>query len=253
MPLASLNTAKIDYTNQIPNEPNGHCIVLIHGFASTKEVNWINTGWTKLLLDAGYQVICLDNRGHGASQKFHAEADYSLKNMAQDVIELLEYLSVENCHMMGYSMGARISASLVMEYPNKFGKVIFAGNGYNMIAGTGDWTPVRNALLAKKLEDVVDQRGRQFRAFADQTGSDRLALAACVIGAREMFTEEQFSKIENPTLIAIGTDDDVAGSGEQLAALIPNSKMLPIPDRDHMRAVGDKVYMQGVLDFLKTA
>jgi hypothetical protein len=51
-------------------------------------------------------------------------------------------------------------------------------------------------------------------------------------------------------LVATGTKDTVAGSGEQLAALIPGAKSLPIPDREHMLAVGDKVFKAGVLEFL---
>ena len=54
-----------------------------------------------------------------------------------------------------------------------------------------------------------------------------------------------------PVLIAVGTKDAIAGSAEELAALIPGAQALPIPDRDHMLAVGDKVFKAGVLKFLK--
>ena len=53
-----------------------------------------------------------------------------------------------------------------------------------------------------------------------------------------------------PLLIAVGTSDDIAGSAHGLAQIIPNSEVLDIPNRDHMRAVGDRVYKEGVLDFL---
>jgi len=63
-------------------------------------------------------------------------------------------------------------------------------------------------------------------------------------------SREQFSSLKPPVLIAIGTKDDVAGSAHDLAALIPGAQALDIPDRDHMLAVGDRVYKAGVLDFL---
>ena len=51
-------------------------------------------------------------------------------------------------------------------------------------------------------------------------------------------------------MIAVGTADDIAGSAEALGKIIPGSEVLDIPNRDHMRAVGDKVYKTGVVDFL---
>lgn len=246
MTIAKLTTADISFLD----EGEGEVILLVHGFGSNKEVNWVNTGWVKLLVETGYRVIAMDNRGHGQSQKFHTLEDYSLSKMANDCIELLDYLKVKKCHIMGYSMGARICSKLAMEHGARVDKVILAGNGYGMVDGAGDWTPVRDALLAPSLSDVTDERGRRFRAFADQTKSDHKALAMCVMSVRELLTEEQFESLNNQVLVAIGTLDDVAGSPEKLIALIPNAQYLPIPRRDHMRAVGDKVYMQGVIEFL---
>ena len=54
-----------------------------------------------------------------------------------------------------------------------------------------------------------------------------------------------------PLLIAVGTKDTIAGSPHELAALIPQARVLAIPDRDHMLAVGDRVYKEGVLAFLR--
>jgi len=92
--------------------------------------------------------------------------------------------------------------------------------------------------------------GRTFRAFADQTRSDRLALAACLRGSRGLMTRAETAGIAVPVLIAVGTADDVAGSAHALGEIIKGAEVLDIPDRDHMRAVGDKVYKAGVLDFL---
>lgn len=106
------------------------------------------------------------------------------------------------------------------------------------------------ALEAPSLDDVTDPVGRTFRAFADQTRSDRRALAACLRGTRDLMTKEEAARIDVPVLIAVGSTDDVAGSASALGAIISGSEVLDIPGRDHMRAVGDKVYKTGVLDFL---
>src|SRR5207237_1645204 len=98
--------------------------------------------------------------------------------------------------------------------------------------------------------DVQDSVGRTFRAFAEQTRSDLRALAACIRGSRQTLTRAEVAKISAPTLIAVGTKDLVAGSGSELAALIPGAQALDIPGRDHMLAVGDKGFKQRVVEFL---
>jgi pimeloyl-ACP methyl ester carboxylesterase len=105
-------------------------------------------------------------------------------------------------------------------------------------------------LLAPSLADVVDPVGRTFRTFAEQTRSDRTALAACLRGSRQLMNAEEAASIAVPVLIAVGTTDEIAGSAQALQRLIPGSQVLDIPRRDHMRAVGDKVYKEGVLSFL---
>ena len=51
-------------------------------------------------------------------------------------------------------------------------------------------------------------------------------------------------------MIAVGTNDTVAGSPHELAKLMRNARALDIPGRDHMLAVGDRVFKTGVLEFL---
>jgi pimeloyl-ACP methyl ester carboxylesterase len=63
-------------------------------------------------------------------------------------------------------------------------------------------------------------------------------------------TQDEAASIKVPTLIAVGTTDEIAGSAQALQQVIAGSEVLDIPNRDHMRAVGDRVYKEGVLDFL---
>jgi pimeloyl-ACP methyl ester carboxylesterase len=89
-----------------------------------------------------------------------------------------------------------------------------------------------------------------FRAFAEQTKSDLRALAACMRGSSQTLTRAQLATIRVPVLVALGSKDVIGGSAPELAALLPAGRALEIPGRDHMTAVGDKVFKQGVLSFL---
>ncbi len=231
-------------------DPSGAPILLIHGFASTAVVNWVHPGWLKTLGDAGFRVIAIDNRGHGNSDRPHDPEAYYPPLMAADAAALLSHLGIDRAHVMGYSMGARVSAFLALEHPERVRSLIFGGLGIGLCDGVGDWDPIAEALLAPSLDDVTHARGRMFRAFADQTRSDRFALAACIRTSRVLVSREQVARIDQPTLIGVGTKDDIAGSPQELAALMQNATALDIPGRDHMLAVGDRVFKRAALEFL---
>jgi pimeloyl-ACP methyl ester carboxylesterase len=213
-----------------PSEARADPVLLIHGFASSVRYNWREPGWIALLVKHGFRVVAVDNRGHG---------------------RLLDHLGLARADVMGYSMGARISAFLALSHPERVRSAIFAGLAGNMvrpIAGTG---PIAHALEADSIDDVPNPTARTFRAFADRTGSDRRALAACIRGARDPLTREMVARIACPVLVVAGGDDVIAGPADDLARLIPGAQALTVPRRDHMRTVGDRVYMDGVLDFLR--
>jgi pimeloyl-ACP methyl ester carboxylesterase len=232
------------------DEGEGDPIALIHGFASTKEVNWVQPGWVSALSRAGRRVVALDNRGHGASSKLYDPAAYHSGAMAGDVRALLDHLQIGRADIMGYSMGARIAAFLAVKHADRVRSAILGGLGVRLVEGVGLPESIAEALEAVSLSDVHDPTGHMFRAFAEQTKSDLRALAACIRGSRQTLTREEVGAIRAPVLVAIGTKDLVAGSAQALAALIPGAKALNIPNRDHMLAVGDKVYKAGVIDFL---
>src|SRR4051812_13283897 len=246
MPTFSHGSVEIAYLDEGQGDP----IILIHGFASSKDVNWVQPGWFTTLKSAGYRVIALDNRGHGQSAKLYDPADYHTTKMASDVKALMAHLGISRADVMGYSMGARITAFLALESPELTRSIVLGGLGIHLVKGVGLPESIADAMEAPSLADVTDPQGYTFRAFADKTRSDRRALAACIRGSRQELTREQVGSIQTPTLVAIGTRDLVAGSADELVALMPNARALPIPDRDHMIAVGDKVYKAGVLQFL---
>jgi pimeloyl-ACP methyl ester carboxylesterase len=232
------------------DEGEGEPIVLVHGFASNAQTNWVYPGWITTLTRAGRRAIALDNRGHGASTKLYDPAAYHSGTMADDVRALLDHLGVPVADVMGYSMGARIAAFLARAHPARVRSVVFGGLGSHLVDGVGLPMSIADALEAPSLADVHDPQGRTFRAFADQTRSDLKALAACIRGSRQTLTAAEVATIAMPALVAVGEKDTVAGSAEELAAMLPAGEALAIPGRDHMLAVGDRVFKDGVLDFL---
>jgi pimeloyl-ACP methyl ester carboxylesterase len=232
------------------DEGEGEPIVLIHGFASTKEVNWVQPGWVATLTRAGRRVIALDNRGHGQSSKLYDPAEYHTSRMAVDVRALIDHLNLSRVDVMGYSMGARIAAFLALDHADRVRSVILGGLGMTLIEGAGLPERIAEALEAPSIDDVTSEQARLFRAFAEQTRSDRRALAACIRGSRQTLTRAQAAAMRVPMLVAAGTKDTIAGSAERLAALIPGARAIAIPERDHMLSVGDKVFKAAVLSFL---
>jgi len=242
---------ELAYVDRAADGNPGEPVLLIHGFASNHFTNWVSPGWMKTLAEAGYRSIAFDNRGHGESSKSYDPAAYTPTKMASDAVALLDRLGIEQAHVMGYSMGARVSAFLALEEPQRVATLVFGGLGIGMVDGVGDWDPIAAALIAPDPSQTTHPRGRAFRTFADQTKSDRKALAACIATSRELLSEDEMSRITQPTLIAVGTKDDIGGSPSELAALMPNAQSFDIEGRDHMLAVGDKTFKARVLEFLR--
>jgi pimeloyl-ACP methyl ester carboxylesterase len=247
MPRFHHGSVEIAFLDQGQGDP----ILLIHGFASSKEVNWVNPGWVSTLTRDGRRVIALDNRGHGESTKLYDPSDYDTRLMAEDARALLDHLGIARADVMGYSMGARITAFLSLEHPARVRAAIFGGLGIHLVDGVGLPEDIADALEAPSLDDVSDARGRMFRAFADQTKSDRRALAACIHGSRQTLTPAEVAQLKMPVLVAVGTKDDLAGAPQPLVDLMSDARALDIPGRDHMLAVGDRAFKAGALEFLK--
>ncbi|MFD2250956.1 pimeloyl-ACP methyl ester carboxylesterase [Pseudochelatococcus lubricantis] len=250
MQAFSSDGVRINFIDIPARDGDGRPVLLIHGFASNHAVNWVNTMWTTTLGRAGYRVIALDNRGHGQSEKLYDPAAYTTANMAEDARRLLDHLDIERAAVIGYSMGARNTARLTVLHPERVAAAVLGGLGIHLVDGDGLPTAIAEAMEASSLEDLTAPNQRMFRAFAQQTGSDLRALAACIRGSRGgALTRAEVAAIAMPVLVAVGSRDPIAGSGEALAALLPHGRFLEIPGRDHNLAVGDKAHKQGVLAF----
>ncbi|MFD0936874.1 alpha/beta fold hydrolase, partial [Methylobacterium trifolii] len=115
----------------------GDPVLLIHGFASNHAVNWVNTQWVRALTQAGYRTIALDNRGHGESEKLYDPEAYSSEAMAGDALALLDHLGIGRADVMGYSMGARITAFLALDHPGRVRSALIGGLGLHLVEGRG--------------------------------------------------------------------------------------------------------------------
>jgi pimeloyl-ACP methyl ester carboxylesterase len=241
------NGVEIAYGDQGTGNP----VLLVHGFASNSRVNWEATGWVKTLLAAGYRVITFDHRGHGESEKLYDPPQYSAPIMADDAARLLIHLGISRAAVMGYSMGARVTAFLTMQRPEVVSRAILAGLAERMVTGLPGSEAIAEAMEAPSLHAINDPGARAFRLFAEQTKSDTRALAACIRSSRVKIKPEALAHIAVPVLVVAGEVDDVAGKVQPLVDLIPGAKGIELPGRNHMTAVGDKGFKEVVLAFLR--
>jgi pimeloyl-ACP methyl ester carboxylesterase len=241
-------SAGIELAYEIYGE--GRPILLIHGFASSGIINWVETGWVETLTKAGWQPITFDNRGHGKSRKLYDPSLYFAHDMADDAARLLDRLGHETVPVMGYSMGARIAAFLAVRQPARVKCAVWGGIGLDLVTGLSTTDEIIAGLTAESLDEVKGATGRQFRIFADHSKSDRPALAACLTSSREPMAEADVRRIAQPTLVVVGEKDDLAGDPAALARLLPHGQALVIPRRNHMLATGDARFKAAALDFL---
>jgi len=248
VPSFDSDGVKIHFEDQGSGEP----AILVHGFASRAEHNWGLTGWYKALTPH-YRVIALDCRGHGQSDKPHDVDAYGGEMMGNDVLRLMDHLGVARALLMGYSMGGHIAMGLLAHHRERFRAVVLGGIG---LGGELSRPEARDRIVAALLADdpskIAEERGRQFRQFAEANKNDLKALAACMGSNRPQIPLADFTHNSVPVLVVIGTKDDVSGS-QQLVAAIPHARLLKLEGRDHLNAPGDRNYHQAVLKFFGTA
>src|SRR5256885_9427479 len=151
------------------DEGEGDPIVLVHGFASNKETNWVMPGWTATLRRDGRRAIALDNRGHGQSAKLYDPAAYHTDLMAGDVAALIAHLKLPRADLMGYSLGSRICAVMAARRPELARSAILGGAGIKLIDNAGLPDEIADSLAMPSPDDGIDTPGKSLRALAEQT------------------------------------------------------------------------------------
>jgi pimeloyl-ACP methyl ester carboxylesterase len=236
--------ANIHYTAEGDGDP----VILVHGFGSTFEVNWKNTGWFNHFLSLGRKVIALDLRGHGESSKLHDPGSYLPERMGRDILELMDHLEVEAAELMGYSMGAWLSMYLLAAAPERFKKGVLGGVGDNFMIESGRGERIAQAMLTPAPKSITDTTLRMVRDFAEHTRSDLRALAACSRGVHEGLPPCR--DITQPVLIVGGERDDFVGPPDRIASEIPRAAVRMMSERDHLTLLTDRRFKEAVADFL---
>lgn len=222
----------------------GSPVVLIHGWGGSFQRTYREPGWEALLQDGGCEVIGVDLLGHGTAPKPHDPAEYG--DLSARVVEALPDRPVSG---VGFSLGAMTLLGLAAREPHRFDRVVFMGIGRNVFEI--DEERHRAVLAALDGTGGADDVGSQvFAQYANQPGNDPKALAAIFRRpARPPVTAEQLSTITCPALVVIG-DRDFAGPGDQLAAALPNSRLVVLKNTDHFATTESFKAIDAVLEFL---
>lgn len=191
----------------------------------------------------------MDLRGHGKSTKFPSPSDYHPGLMGRDILALMDHLQIEQADLLGYSMGAWISAHLMISSPARFNAVVLGGMGDNLLLFGNRSERIAEALTTPFPESITEPFLKGLRQFSELIGNDARALAACTRGVYSPGMPE-LERAEKPVLLITGDSDQVAGHPDQLARLIPGAQTIIVPGCDHLTALTRREFKEEVMRFL---
>lgn len=226
--------------------------LLVHGFASSTRDNWVNTGWVRDLLRAGYRVLAVDQRGHGASDKPHESRDYGLRAMARDVEAVLDTYLIDTAVYVGYSLGARVGWEVALDLTDRLERVILGGVPDGIPLSRLDIDQAR-AYLTEGVP-VTDRVTQNYIQLVERVpGNDPLALVAIAEGMRAsgVSDPDPDNAPAQPILFATGSLDAVIDGSKALAAACPAGRFFEIPGRHHFNAPGSRDFRREGLAFLQ--
>lgn len=227
-------------------------IVLVHGFGASRAITWANTNWYQTLSRAGRRLIAIDCRGHGQSGKPYDVPFYEEGRMAADILAVLDALGFAQADIMGYSMGGYLAIRVMSDTPQRARRVVLAGVGAKYFHHSRDRAEViAQGLLTPDPATIVDPEAIAFRTFCERAGNDLVALAACIRRSRRVIEPHELAQISHSVLVVCGEQDDTSGPAEPLAREFANGRAVIVPRRNHHSTVGDRVYKDAVLEFLK--
>ncbi len=226
----------------------GRPVVLIHGFFSDAQTNWLKYGHAAAIAAAGFRVIMPDLRAHGDSARPHDSASYPPDALARDGHALIEHLGLSDYDLGGYSLGARTTVRMLATGATSR-RVVIAGMGLDGIT--------RADRRAGHFRNILTNLGKHERgspewlaeAFLKTTGGDPVAL----LGIIDTFVgtpDAVLDTIVQPVLVVSGKDDDDNGSAPALADALPQARYVEVPG-NHMSAVTKPELGQAIAAFLK--
>ena len=224
--------------------PGERPVLLVHGFASTAAVTWGGSGWVRALEDVGRGVITPDLRGHGRSDKPHRAADYAPRQLAADLVAVLDTLQLERVDVIGYSMGSRVVAALARLAPERVRRLVLGGAGPVELFDTWNLDAVNRFVMHGDLP--ADPTIAAVLGPAIAAGADRAALVACVQGVAGCTLDVPAGI---PQLFVAGGADAIPAGAAALAAE-RGAQYLELPGRTHLNALTAREFKQAALQFL---
>jgi 3-oxoadipate enol-lactonase len=227
----------------------GEPLVLVHGLAYDR------AGWGRFpdLLAEHFRVVLIDNRGVGESDA--PPGPYTVAEMAEDVVGVLDELGIDRTNLFGVSLGGYIAQELTLTHPGRVEKLVLCSTAPGgpkavpMPVATQQVfatypTMEREAGLRMFVENSLGARGvRERPELVEEIFQYRLGHAptveAWVAQATAGATYDSYDRIgaiDVPTLVVHGDADVVVdpGNAALLGELIPNARVELIPDRGHL-------------------
>lgn len=225
-------------------------VLAVHGFASSCRDNWVDTGWVRDLLAAGFRVLGVDQLGHGLSDKPHDPRRYTMRGLAANLLAVLDTHLVDEAAYLGYSLGGRVGWQLMHAAPEH----VTVG----VLGGIPDGRPLTRLRIEQARdyldagETIPDAVTRRYIALAERLGSnDVRALLALAEGMR---LHEDAPPVDSPptqpTLIATGSEDAILPDSRLLAEALPDGSFFEIPGRGHVNAPASRDFRHAGVDFL---
>jgi pimeloyl-ACP methyl ester carboxylesterase len=263
------NGVKIRYVTEGKGEP----VVLIHGWMADSSM-WgrDSSGNTKLdtVGAKGLQLIALDCRGHGKSDKPHDPAKYG-PEMAADVVRLLDHLKIKKAHLVGYSSGAFIAGKVAATHPERVRSVVYAGQA-PLVVGAKASGSSEVEVFAKAVDEgkdlgayilAVTPSGKpkpteaQAKAIATFLfhGKDVKALAAAGRSFKNLaVTREQLSQCKAPILFIHGGNESATVKDHVAAVrkLLGRGELTIVEGADHMTTLIRPEFASAVVAFLRS-
>ncbi len=228
-------------------------VVIVHGFASNVRDNWVLTGWVRELTRAGYRVLALDQRGHGASDKPHEPDAYAIRTLVADVETVMDTYLVEEAFYVGYSLGSRVGWEVVRDLPQRIERAVLGGVPDGIPLERLDLDQVR-AYVADGTS-VTDRTTQNYIALTERVpGNDLRSLLALAEGMRTTRTvdPDPANAPTRPILFATGSEDAIIEGSRTLSSAAPNGRFFEIPGRHHFNAPGTRAFKEAALASLST-
>jgi pimeloyl-ACP methyl ester carboxylesterase len=228
----------------------GRPLVLLHGFLSSAQQTWMQSGLATQLAASRRRVILPDFRGHGRSAKPQDPARYPADVLAMDVEALLQQMDITDCDVAGYSLGARIAARMVARglRPRK---LALCGMGFEGLTAIAARQAHFENLIVNGEASGNPRAARVVAAMMEQTGISATAALAVLRSQRDV-TPEELALFEAETRIVCGTRDRDNGDPALLAAAIPGAA-LEQPDGDHLSTVSAPAFADALVRFFGEA